>query len=417
MSEHVRLLPQGATIGVSRSDFDALMVPVYAPSAVMPVSGRGVWLKDVADQEYLDFTSGIAVTSLGHGHPVVLEALMKQAQALWHIGNGFTNYPVLQLAKLLTSLTFAQRVFFANSGAEANEAALKLARKYAKVHGGAHKTRIVSCLQSFHGRTLFTVSAGGQSKYTEGFEPLPADISHISFNDLEAAKQAIGSDVCAVIVEPVQGEGGVVPADPAYLQGLRALCDEHGALLIFDEVQCGVGRTGTLYAYEGYGVTPDILTTAKALGNGYPVGAMLTTSQVASAFAPGSHGTTYGGNPLACAVALAVLTTISAPDFLARVRSAAARLWAGLGHLQSEFPSLFSGVRGSGLMVGLVLADSFQGRAKEFTRLTERHRLLTLMAGPDVVRLLPPLVCSDAEIDEALLRLAASSREFVAQLG
>jgi succinylornithine aminotransferase len=399
----------------SRSDFDALMVQTYAPSAMIPVSGNGAWINDAQGRHYLDFTSGIGVTGLGHGHRVVLDALRRQADAIWHVGNGYTNQAVLQLAKALTSLTFADRVFVANSGAEANEAALKLARKYGKARGDAKKTRILSCLQSFHGRTLFTVSVGGQPKYTEGFEPLPAGISHVPFNDIDAARAAMGSDVCAVIVEPVQGEGGVLPAEREYLRALRALCDEHGALLIFDEVQCGLGRTGALFAYQQYGVTPDILTTAKALGNGFPIGAMLTRNDVASAFAPGSHGTTYGGNPLACAVALAVVCTISSPGFLERTRQAAHRLWTGLDRLKTEFPSLFASVRGAGLMVGLVLADAYRGRAKEFTRITEAHGLLTLMAGADVVRLLPPLVVSDAEIDEALGHLATCSREFMAR--
>jgi len=399
---------------VSRSDFDALMVPTYAPSTVVPVRGQGVWLDDAEGRRYLDFTSGIGVTSLGHAHPAVLEALHRQAEQVWHIGNGYTNQPVLRLARALTSLTFADRVFVANSGAEANEAALKLARKYGKTRG-AQRTRIVSCLQSFHGRTLFTVSVGGQPKYTEGFEPLPPGISHIAFNDIAAAEAAIGDDVCAVIVEPVQGEGGVLPASREYLQALRKLCDERGALLIFDEVQCGMGRTGKLFAHEHYGVVPDILTTAKALGNGFPVGAMLTRSDIAAAFSVGAHGTTYGGNPLACAVALSVVSTIAQPAFLERTRQAADRLWTGLQRLQAAFPQLFKQVRGSGMMVGLVLADAYKGRAKEFTRLTEQHQLLTLMAGPDVVRLLPPLVVSDAEIDEALARLQICAGEFVAK--
>ncbi len=399
---------------VSRSDFDALMVPTYAPSSVVPVRGQGVWLDDAEGRRFLDFTSGIGVTSLGHAHPVVLEALHRQAEQVWHIGNGYTNQPVLRLARALTALTFADRVFVANSGAEANEAALKLARKYGKTRG-AQRTRIVSCLQSFHGRTLFTVSVGGQPKYTEGFEPLPPGISHIPFNDIAAAEAAIADDVCAVIVEPVQGEGGVLPASREYLQALRKLCDERGALLIFDEVQCGMGRTGKLFAYEHYGVVPDILTAAKALGNGFPVGAMLTRSDIAAAFSVGAHGTTYGGNPLACAVALAVVSTIAQPAFLERTRQAADRLWTGLRHLQAEFPQLFKQVRGSGMMVGLVLADAYKGRAKEFTKVTEQQQLLTLMAGPDVVRLLPPLVVTDAEIDEALARLQNCAREFVAK--
>lgn len=401
---------------VARSDFDAFIVPTYAPSAVVPHRGEGAWLEDTEGRRYLDFTSGIGVTSLGHGHPAVLEALRQQAQRVWHVGNGFTNEPVLRLAKALRSVSFAQRVFIANSGAEANEAALKLARKFASTRGkGRH--RIVSCLQSFHGRTLFTVSVGGQPKYTEGFEPLPPGITHVPFNDVEAARAAIADDVCAVIVEPVQGEGGVLPATPEYLQALRRLCDERGALLIFDEVQCGMGRTGALFAYQQYGVVPDILTSAKALGNGFPVGAMLTREEIAAAFQPGSHGTTYGGNPLACAVALAVVQTISQPSFLQRVREAADHLWSELAQLQSAFPGVFQLVRGRGLMVGLMLTERFKGRAKEFTRLTERQRLLTLMAGPDVVRLLPPLTVSDAEIDEAVARLRTCAAEFETALG
>jgi succinylornithine aminotransferase len=400
---------------VVRSDFDALMVQTYAPSRVMPVRGRGVWVEDGEGRPYLDFTSGIGVTSLGHAHPVVLHALRTQAEAIWHIGNGFTNEPILRLAKLFASVTFADRLFVANSGAEANEAALKLARRHGSMRGPAGRARIVSCLQSFHGRTLFTVSVGGQSKYKEGFGPLPPAITHIPFNDIAAAKEQIGEDVCAVIVEPIQGEGGVVPADRQYLRTLRELCDQKGALLIFDEVQCGIGRTGSLFAYQDYGVIPDILTTAKALGNGFPIGAMLTRTDVASAFGPGDHGTTYGGNPLACSVALAVVSTVTAPGFLERVREAAVRLWAGADALQAEFPQVFSGVRGAGLMIGLVLAPALRGRAKEFVRIAEEQRLLVLMAGPDVVRLLPPLIVSDAEIDEALGRLRTCAREFGAR--
>ena len=396
-----------------RADFDALMVPTYQPSVVIPARGDGVWIDDTHGQRFLDFTSGIGVTSLGHAHPAVMAALHEQAPRLWHVGNGYTNAPVLRLARTLTSLTFADRIFVANSGAEANEAALKLARRHASARNPA-RTRIVSCLQSFHGRTLFTVSVGGQPKYTEGFEPLPPGIRHVPFNDLAAADAAIDDEVCAVIVEPVQGEGGVLPATPEYLQALRRWCDERGALLIFDEVQCGLGRTGHLYAYQQYGVTPDILTTAKALGNGFPIGAMLTRADIAAAFGPGSHGTTYGGNPLACAVAQAVVSTIAEPGFLERARRAASRLWNGLEALCARWPALFKQVRGSGLMLGLVLADERRGRAKEFVKLAERHHLLTLIAGPDVVRLLPALVVSDAEIDEALVRLQACAREFSA---
>lgn len=390
---------------VSRQTFDEVMVPVFAPSAVVPVRAQGLDLWDQQGKQYLDFTAGIGVTSLGHCHPLVIDALRTQAEKLWHVGNGYTNEPVLQLARALTQATFAERVFFANSGAEANEAAFKLARKYAHAKFGPHKSRIVSCFNAFHGRTLFTVSVGGQSKYTEGYEPLPPALTHIAFNDIGAARAATTDDVCAVVVEPVQGEGGVLPATVEYLKALREVCKASGALLIFDEVQCGMGRTGDLFAYMGCGVVPDILTTAKALGNGYPIGAMLTTTALANAFPVGAHGTTFGGNPLATAVALRVLQIINTPAFLARVRQASATLVQKLDELVGDYPQVFAQVRGKGLMLGLVLADAWRGKAKDIAKSAEEHGLMVLIAGPDVVRLLPALVVSDAQIDEALRRL------------
>jgi succinylornithine transaminase family protein len=404
-------------VPVNRSTFDQVLAPTYAPSAMVPVRALGLDLWDQEGKHYLDFTAGIAVNALGHANPEVVAALRNQAEKLWHVGNGYTNEPVLRLGLALTEATFADRAFFCNSGAEANEAALKLARKYAHGKFGADKSRIVSCLNSFHGRTLFTVSVGGQAKYTEGFEPLPPQLTHIAFNDIEAARAAIGDDVCAVVVEPVQGEGGVVPATPAYLKALRELCDAKGALLIFDEVQCGMGRTGDLFAYMGYGVTPDILTVAKALGNGYPVGAMLTTDAIASAFSVGSHGTTYGGNPLAAAVALKVVQTINTPAFLARVRQAAALLTQKLEALRADYAHIFSEVRGSGLMLGMVLTAEYAGRAKEISKAAETLGLMVLIAGPDVVRFLPALVVTDAQIDEAdrLLRRALDAIQTTAK--
>jgi acetylornithine/N-succinyldiaminopimelate aminotransferase len=377
---------------------------------MVPVRAAGLDLWDQNGKHYLDFTSGIAVASLGHCNPVVVEALTKQANTLWHLGNGYTNEPVLRLALALTEATFADRAFFCNSGAEANEAALKLARKVAHAKFGDKKPRIVSCLNSFHGRTLFTVSVGGQAKYTEGFEPLPPSIDHIPYNDIEAAKAAIGDDVCAVIVEPVQGEGGVMPGNPEYLKTLRELCDKHNAVLIFDEVQCGMGRTGSLFAYQGYGVTPDILTSAKALGNGYPIGAMLTTDELAKHLAVGTHGTTYGGNPLAATVALTVLETINQPAFLARVKEASEKLIGKLEGLVRDFPQVFSAVRGAGLLLGLVVAEPFKGRSKDIQRAAEAQGLMILIAGTDVVRLAPALIVSDAQIDEAdrIIRLAVA---------
>jgi acetylornithine/N-succinyldiaminopimelate aminotransferase len=378
---------------------------------MVPVRASGLDLWDQSGKHYLDFTAGIAVTSLGHAHPTLVEALTKQINTLWHLGNGYTNEPVLRLALALTEATFADRAFFCNSGAEANEAALKLARKYAHAKFGQHKSRIVSCLSSFHGRTLFTVSVGGQPKYTEGFEPLPQEINHIPYNDIAAARAAITDDVAAVIVEPIQGEGGVIPGDPAFLKALRELCDETGALLVFDEVQSGVGRTGSLYAYTQTGVTPDILTSAKALGNGYPIGAMLTTNEIAEHLGVGTHGTTYGGNPLAATVALNVIETINTPAFLARVKEASAKIFANLTKLAADYPQLFGQVRGSGLLIGLPVADAFKGRAKDYTKAAEALGLMLLIAGPDVVRLAPALIVSDAQIAEAdrIMRAAADA--------
>ena len=393
---------------VTRKTFDEVVVQTYAPSNLVPVRGLGLEVWDRDDKRYLDLTAGIGVTSLGHANPAVVAVLHTQAETLWHVGNGYTNEPVLRLARALTEATFADRAFFCNSGAEANEAAFKLARKYAHGKFGPAKSRIISCTNSFHGRTLFTVSVGGQPKYTEGFEPLPPQIDHIPFNDIAAARAAISDDACAVVVEPVQGEGGVLPASPEYLRVLRELCDATGALLIFDEVQCGMGRTGELFAYMGYGVTPDILTSAKALGNGYPVGAMLTTNAVASAFSVGAHGTTYGGNPLAASIALNVLETINTSAFLARVRQASEALTHALQSIIRDYPQVFSEVRGRGLMLGMVLAEGYRGRAKDITQAAETQGLMILIAGMDVVRFLPALVISDAQIEESnrLLRCA-----------
>ncbi len=396
---------------VTRQTFDEVLVPTYAPAAMVPVRASGLDLWDQAGKHYLDFTAGIAVTSLGHAHPVLVDALTKQINSVWHLGNGYTNEPVLRLALALTEATFAERAFFCNSGAEANEAALKLARKYAHTKFGPHKSRIVSCLSSFHGRTLFTVSVGGQPKYTEGFEPLPQEINHIPYNDVAAARAAITDDVAAVIVEPIQGEGGVIPADPAFLKALRERCDETGALLVFDEVQSGVGRTGSLYAYMDCGVTPDILTSAKALGNGYPIGAMLTTTAIAEHFGVGSHGTTYGGNPLAATVALNVIDTINTPAFLARVKEASAKVFANLAKLSADYPQLFGQARGMGLLIGVPVADAFKGRAKDFTKAAEALGLMLLIAGPDVIRLAPALIVSDEQIADAdrIMRAAADA--------
>lgn len=401
-----------ATLPVSRQTFDEVLVPTYAPAAMVPVRASGLDLWDQEGKHYLDFTSGIAVTALGHANPEVNEALTKQLNTLWHIGNGYTNEPVLRLASALIAATFAERAFFCNSGAEANEAALKLARKYAHGKFGPHKSRIVSCLSSFHGRTLFTVSVGGQPKYTEGFEPLPQDLSHIPYNDIEAARAAITDDVAAVIVEPIQGEGGVIPGNPDYLKALREFCDRTGALLVFDEVQSGMGRCGTLFAYEQMGVVPDVLTSAKALGNGYPIGAMLTTNEIAQYLAVGTHGTTYGGNPLASSVGLKVLELINQPAFLGRVKEASSKIMANLQQLAADYPNVFGQPRGMGLLIGLPMAEGAKGRSKDYTKLCEKLGLMLLIAGPDVVRLAPALVVSDEQIVEADRLMRAAVAEF-----
>ncbi|WDD93537.1 aspartate aminotransferase family protein [Burkholderia sp. FERM BP-3421] len=398
---------------VTRQTFDEVMVPVFSPAPFVPDRGEGSWVWDTAGRDYVDFAGGIAVTALGHSHPALLKVLDEQSRKLWHIGNGYTNEPVLRLARRLESLTFADRAFFANSGAEANEAALKLARRVAFERHGADKVEILSFTQSFHGRTLFTVSVGGQPKYSEGFGPIPAGIKHLPYNDIAAAQAAIGPQTCAVIVEPVQGEGGVIPADPAFLKALRDACDAHGALLIFDEVQTGVGRTGHFYAYMDSGVTPDILTTAKALGNGFPIGAMLTTNELAAHFKVGVHGTTYGGNPLASAIADKVVELISDPALLQGVRDRSERLMAALARINARF-NLFKEIRGKGLLVGAELVDAFDGRAKDFVSAAAEHGVIMLVAGPSVLRFVPSLVIPNEVLDEGLARFGKAVEQVLA---
>ena len=401
------------SLSITRENFDEWMMPVYAPAPFIPVRGEGSRLWDQQGKEYIDFAGGIAVNALGHAHPALREALNDQASKFWHTGNGYTNEPVLRLAKKLIDATFAERIFFCNSGAEANEAALKLARKYAHDRFGSQKSGIVAFKNAFHGRTLFTVSAGGQPAYSQDFAPLPPDIRHAVYNDLDSASQLIDDTTCAVIVEPVQGEGGVVPATNAFLQGLRELCDRHNALLIFDEVQTGVGRTGELYAYMHYGVTPDILSTAKALGGGFPIGATLTTEKFASVMTVGTHGTTYGGNPLATAVAGQVLDIINTPEVLKGVKQRHDWFVERLNAINSKY-KVFKEVRGMGLLLGCVLEDKYAGRAREVLDLCSKHGLMVLMAGPNVIRFAPSLVISEGDIDEGLARLVAALRDFIA---
>ncbi|WP_298449197.1 aspartate aminotransferase family protein [Marinobacter sediminicola] len=399
---------------VSRELFDEVMVPNYAPGSIIPVRGEGSRIWDQDGREFIDLQGGIAVSCLGHSHPGLVGALVEQAEKIWHLSNVMTNEPALRLAKTLCDLTFAERVFFANSGGEANEAAFKLARRYGWEHTGPEKHEIISFKNAFHGRTLFTVSVGGQAKYLEGFEPAPGGIHHADFNDLESVKKLISkAKTCAVVVEPIQGESGVVPADPEFLEGLRKLCDDNSALLIFDEVQSGVGRTGHLYAYEMYGVVPDILTSAKGLGGGFPVAAMLTTAKVAASLGVGTHGSTYGGNALACAVAQKVIDTVSQPEILKGVKARSEHLRKGMMDIGERY-ELFSEVRGAGLLLGCVLTEKWKGKAKEFLNAGLDEGVMVLIAGADVIRLAPSLIIPDTDIDEALERFEAAVKKLTA---
>lgn len=392
---------------VDLENFDQVMVPTYVPAPMVPVRGQGSRVWDQAGREYVDLAGGIAVNALGHCHPRLVEALERQARRLWHVSNFMANEPALRLATKLVEATFAERVFFVNSGAEANEAALKLARRHAYDRGCRDKTQIVACVGAFHGRTLFTVTAGGQRKYTEGFGPVPGDIVHGAFDDLASMRALIGARTCAVIVEPVQGESGIVPASAEFLAGLRALCDEHNALLIFDEVQSGVGRTGELYAYMGYGVTPDILTSAKGLGGGFPIGAMLTTARIAATFVPGTHGSTFGGNPLACAVAETVLDVVNDRALLDGVKRKAVALADSMRRIGAAH-DVFREVREHGLWIGCELQGEWEKRAGEVMNAACEAGVITLVAGPNVLRLAPSLVIPDEDLAEGADRLGTA---------
>lgn len=388
---------------ITRPLFDQIMVPNYAPLSMIPVRGEGSRIWDQEDNEYLDLTGGIAVNALGHAHPELVEALTEQAKKLWHVSNIYTNEAALMLAQKLVDNTFAEKVFFANSGAEANEAALKLARRVAFDNYSKDKTEIIAFYKGFHGRTFFTVTAGGQANYSDGFGPKPADITHLEYNNLEALGKAISDKTCAVILEPLQGEGGVLPIDIEFAKGVRALCDKHNALMIFDEVQTGMGRTGELFAYMGLGVTPDILTSAKALGAGFPIAAMLTLTRFAKSFTVGSHGTTFGGNPLACAVANKAFELINDPEMLHGVKAKESLMRELLAEIDNEF-AVFQGVRGSGLLLGAVLNDKYKDRAKDFFLACAQQGLLVLIAGANVIRFTPALNISNEEIREAMLK-------------
>lgn len=399
----MRIFKMSEHFPVSRDIFDDVMVPNYAPSTVIPVRGQGSRVWDQQDKEYIDFAGGIAVSSLGHCHPALVSALQGQSEKIWHLSNVMTNEPALRLAKKLVDATFADKVYFANSGAESNEAALKLARRWALDVHGSDKTQIIAFKQGFHGRTFFTVTVGGQAAYSDGFGPKPGDIEHAEYNNLESVRALISDKTCAIMVEPLQGEGGIVSPTAEFIQGLRELCDEHNALLIFDEVQTGAGRLGELYAYMDLGVTPDILTSAKGLGGGFPIGAMLTTTDIAKHLKIGTHGSTYGGNPLACAVAEAVIDTINTTEVMAGVKAKAQVYIDGLNAINTKY-NVFSEIRGKGLLIGAVLNEQYQGKAKDFLNAAMAEGVMTLVAGASIIRFAPSLVIPNEDIVNGLAR-------------
>ena len=390
-------------------------LPVYKPRQLILERGQGSRVWDIEGREYVDFAGGIAVCGLGHCDPELVATLTEQAGKLWHTSNVFYSEPPVRLVQeLVEASRFAERAFLCNSGTEANEAAIKLVRKWAAAQGRAPERRvIVTCHGSFHGRTLAAVTATAQPKYQAGYEPLPGGFRYVDFNDLAALEAAMaGGDVCAVMLEPVQGEGGVMPAQDGYLAGVRALCDRHDALLVLDEIQCGMGRTGPLFAHWADGVVPDIVTLAKALGGGIPIGALLAGPKVAEAMQFGAHGTTFGGNPLAAAVARVVLRRLQSPEIVANVDWQAAVLRAALETVNAEL-DVFAEVRGRGLMLGAVLAPQYAGRAGEILDLAADEGLLLLQAGPDVLRFVPALNIDEGEVAQGLGRLERALRAFV----
>ena len=391
-------------------------LPVYRPRQLILEHGRGSRLWDSEGREYVDFGGGIAVCGLGHCDPDLTAALVEQAGKLWHTSNVFYSEPPVRLAQeLVAASRFAERVFLCNSGAEANEAAIKLVRRWAAANDrDASRRVIVTFRGSFHGRTLAAVTATAQPKYQEGYEPLPGGFRYVDFNDIAQLEAAmVSGDVAAVMLEPVQGEGGVMPAAPGFLREVRALCDRHGALLVLDEIQCGMGRSGALFAHWQDEVVPDIVTLAKALGGGFPIGAMLAGPKVAEVMQFGAHGTTFGGNPLAAAVARVSLRKLASDEIAANVDRQAQAIRDGLDAINREF-DLFDEVRGRGLMLGAVLKPAYAGRAGEILDHAAGNGLLLLQAGPDVLRFVPALNVSDEDVSEGLLRLRSALGTFLA---
>ena len=373
-------------------------MPTYARVDLAFERGEGAWLFTAEGERYLDFTAGVAVNALGHAHPQLVKALTEQAQKVWHVSNLYRIPEGEKLAGRLCAASFADTVFFQNSGAEALECAIKMARKYQSACGKPERYRIITFEGAFHGRTLATIAAAGNKKYLEGFGPPVEGFDNVPFNDLDAVKRAIGPETAAILIEPIQGEGGVRVASSTFLRGLRQLCDQHGLLLVFDEVQTGIARTGEMFAYERYGVTPDVMALAKALGSGFPIGACLATTEASKGMTVGSHGSTFGGNPLAMAVANAVLDVVMADGFIERVRTNALLLKQRLAELKDRHASVIAEVRGEGLLIGLRMIP----QASEMIDELRAEKMITVAAGDNVVRLVPPLIIGEKEITEAI---------------
>ncbi|WP_062347256.1 aspartate aminotransferase family protein [Novosphingobium sp. CCH12-A3] len=385
------------------------LMPVYPRCGVRPVRGEHCHLISEDGTRYLDFASGIAVNLLGHSNEHLIGAIQKQAATLMHVSNLYGSPQGEHLAQRLVDLTFADTVFFTNSGAEAVECAIKTARAYHSAVGNDHKYELITFKNAFHGRTMATISASNQEKMHKGFLPLLEGFKYVDFDDLEGAKAAMGPNTAGFLVEPIQGEGGIRDASGEFLKGLRTLCDEHDLVLIFDEVQCGVARTGSLYAYEQYGITPDVMATAKGIGGGFPMGACLATEKAARGMVAGTHGSTYGGNPLAMAAGEAVLDVVANEEFLSEVRAKGERLRGRIEQFIGNYPDLFIGVRGRGLMLGLIM----KVEPRPFVaHMRDNHQLLTVSAGDNTVRVIPPLVIDDSHIDEFMERLSAAAASY-----
>lgn len=394
------------------NDYNQVFTPNYGTPPKIIVKGEGCILTGQSGESYLDLAGGIAVSALGHCHPKLIKALTNQANKVWHLSNTLANEPAIELAQELTKATFADRVFFCNSGAEANEAAIKTARRTAFDVAGQEKYEIICFDEAFHGRTIATVTAGGQPNYRQGFGPMPGGFTHLPLNRGDILEKSVSEKTCAVMVEPIQGEGGVRPICPKFFEKIRKNCDRVGAALIVDEVQTGMGRTGRLFASDSMDFEPDILTSAKSLGCGFPIGAMLLKSWVADHLVPGTHGSTYGGNPLGTAVAKVALEIINDPAFLSEVTKRGKQLKNGLVTLNQKY-GLFKTIRGEGLLIGCVLADRYEGCAGRLVSLGHEMQLLTLTAGPNVHRLAPPLIISEEQISQALANLNLAYEQFV----